>query len=127
LCDIVVDDNIMEGYVTVAEAARRLNRSIEQVRRYLREGKLPGRRIGLQWFIEEQALEGWAPRGRAAGVSEAVAKYEAGTMETKEKMKAEPLISEETWKRIDALREAIRKESGEFDVVAMVRKDREEH
>jgi len=126
-CDIVVVDNIMEGYVTVAEAARRLDRSIEQVRRYLREGRLPGRRIGLQWFIEEGALEGWAPQRRVAGVSEAVATYEAGPMDTKEKKKAEPLISEETWKRIDALREAIRKESGEFDVVAMLRKDREEH
>jgi len=117
----------MEGFVTVAEAARRLDRSIEQVRRYLREGKLPGRRIGLQWFIEEGALEGWAPQRRAAGVSEAVATYEAGPMETKEKKKAEPLISEETWKRIDALREAIRKESGGFDAVEAVRRDREEH
>jgi len=125
--DIVVDDNIMEGYVTVAEAARRLDRSIEQVRRYLREGKLPGRRIGLQWFIEEGALEGWAPPRRAAGVSEAVATYEARPMETKEKKKAEPLISEETWKRIDALREKIRGESGGFDAVEAVRRDREEH
>lgn len=122
----VVEDNIMDGYVTVAEAARRLDRSNEQVRRYLREGRLAGRRIGLQWFIEEGALDGWAPQRRAAGVSEATATYEVRPMETKEE-KAEPLISEETWKRIDALREAIRKESGEFDVVAMVRKDREEH
>ena len=117
----------MEGYVTVAEAARRLDRSIEQVRRYLREGRLPGRRIGLQWFIEEGALEGWAPRRRVAGVSEAVATYEAGPMETKDKKKAEPLISEDTWRRIDALRENIRRESGGFDAVEAVRRDREEH
>ena len=127
-CDIVVVDNIMEGYVTVAEAARRLDRSIEQVRRYLREGKLPGRRIGLQWFIEEGALDGWAPQRRAAGVSEAVATYEARSMETKEKKKkTEPLISEETFRRIDEVRERIRSRSGEFDVVAMIRQDREEH
>ena len=43
--------------VTVAEAAQRLERSTEQVRRYLREGRLSGRRIGGQWFIEEGALE----------------------------------------------------------------------
>jgi hypothetical protein len=35
----------LEGMITVAEAARRLNRSIEQVRRYLREGKFKGQRI----------------------------------------------------------------------------------
>jgi len=45
----------LEGMITVAEAARRLNRSIEQVRRYLREGKLRGQRIGNQWFVEESA------------------------------------------------------------------------
>jgi excisionase family DNA binding protein len=43
--------------ITVAEAAQRLERSTEQVRRYLREGRLTGRRIGGQWFIEEAALE----------------------------------------------------------------------
>ncbi len=46
----------MEGYITVPEAAQRLSRSTEQVRRYLREGKLPGRRIGNQWFIREPAV-----------------------------------------------------------------------
>jgi excisionase family DNA binding protein len=53
----------MEGVVdggellTVADAAVRLDRSTEQVRRYLREGRLSGRRIGGQWFIEQQALQ----------------------------------------------------------------------
>lgn len=46
----------LEGMITVAEAARRLNRSIEQVRRYLREGRLRGQRIGGQWFVEETAI-----------------------------------------------------------------------
>lgn len=40
----------------VPEAARLLDRSTEQVRRYLREGRLRGRRIGNQWFIEAAAL-----------------------------------------------------------------------
>ena len=46
----------MEGYITVPEAAERLSRSTEQVRRYLREGKLAGQRIGNQWFIREPAV-----------------------------------------------------------------------
>lgn len=46
-----------QALVTVAEAARRLERSTEQVRRYLREGRLTGRRIGGQWFIDEAVLE----------------------------------------------------------------------
>jgi excisionase family DNA binding protein len=47
----------LEGMITVAEAARRLNRSTEQVRRYLREGKLKGQRIGNQWFVEDSAIQ----------------------------------------------------------------------
>ena len=48
----------MEGLdlLSVAETARRLNRSTEQVRRYLREKRLRGHRIGGQWFIETKAL-----------------------------------------------------------------------
>jgi excisionase family DNA binding protein len=49
-----VDDQTL---VTVAEAAKRLDRSTEQVRRYLREGRLEGRRIGNQWFIDGAKLE----------------------------------------------------------------------
>ncbi len=45
--------------LSVAEAARSLNRSTEQVRRYLREGRLSGRRLGGQWFIEAAALRGF--------------------------------------------------------------------
>ena len=49
----------MEGrdLISVAEAARRLQRSTEQVRRYLREKRLPGQRIGGQWFIDAIAIE----------------------------------------------------------------------
>lgn len=45
--------------LSVADAARSLNRSTEQVRRYLREGRLSGRRLGGQWFIEAAALRGF--------------------------------------------------------------------
>lgn len=44
------------GYVTVQDAAKKLNRSAEQVRRYLRAGRLEGMRVGGQWFIQEEAL-----------------------------------------------------------------------
>lgn len=50
--------------VSVAEASRLLKRSTEQVRRYLREGRLPGHRMGGQWFIERAAVSGFADTGR---------------------------------------------------------------
>lgn len=43
--------------LSVAETARLLNRSTEQVRRYLREGRLAGRRMGGQWFIDPAAVD----------------------------------------------------------------------
>ena len=43
--------------LSVSDAAKRLQRSTEQVRRYLREGRLTGRRIGGQWFIERATLD----------------------------------------------------------------------
>jgi excisionase family DNA binding protein len=46
-----------EASVGVNEAARFLGRSTEQVRRYLREGRLHGNRVGGQWFISSAELE----------------------------------------------------------------------
>ena len=91
----------LEGMITVAEAARRLNRSIEQVRRYLREGKLKGQRIGNQWFVEEAAVK--APEG-------------------------DPLVPPELVERIRRRREAIRRRIGhDLDVVELIRQSREGH
>ena len=42
------------GMITVAEAAKRLKLSQEQVRRNLRDGKLRGQRVGNQWFVDER-------------------------------------------------------------------------
>lgn len=50
--------------LSVGDAARRLERSTEQVRRYLREGRLKGQRIGGQWFIERAALDHFAAATR---------------------------------------------------------------
>lgn len=51
--------------LTVAQAARMLDRSTEQVRRYLREERLQGQRIGGQWFIDRAALQEFADAARA--------------------------------------------------------------
>src|SRR5918994_6628196 len=50
--------------ITVAETAKLLGRSTEQVRRYLREGELPGRRLGGQWFIDRADAESFLLRRR---------------------------------------------------------------
>jgi len=118
----------MDGYISVNEAARRLGRSLEQVRRHLREGRLPGRRIGGQWFIEADALAGWRPGGRAVPrVSEAVATYEAKPMKTKGTKEFKPLIDPELLKQIEETAERIRSYAGDIDVVELIRQDREEH
>jgi len=117
--------------ITVAEAARRLGRSIEQVRRYLREGKLKGQRIGQQWFIEEASLGvRYEPREpRTLRVREPAAVMEAPSMA----MEAPRMTKEEIealFKRIDDRVEALRKRLGgdlNTDVVAMIREDRESH
>ncbi len=54
------DDSLM----TVAETAKLLGRSTEQVRRYLREGDLPGRRLGGQWFVDREDAEAFARQRR---------------------------------------------------------------
>lgn len=93
---------VSEDFITVADAAKILHRSIEQVRRYLREGKLPGQRIGHQWFIKREAL--MAHKGEA--------RYQ-------EQMR---LLEE-----IRRNREAIYKSTGRlFDGAGLVRQSREE-
>src|SRR5688500_2908205 len=52
------------GLITVADTAKLLERSTEQVRRYLREGELPGRRLGGQWFIDRADAEAFLLRRR---------------------------------------------------------------
>jgi excisionase family DNA binding protein len=118
---------IPEGTVTVAEAARRLGRSIEQVRRYLREGKLKGTRIGQQWFVHEASLgerefhyQG-RPAGRGHQVREVAAVIDAEAMARE---RTEALIRE-----VEAGREEIGRRLGgnvTIDVVDMLKADREE-
>lgn len=46
--------------VTVLEAAKRLGRDPETIRRWIRSGKLPAAKIGLQHMIDEEDLPGEA-------------------------------------------------------------------
>lgn len=43
--------------LTVPEAARRVGRNPETVRRWIREGKLPASKVGTQHVIEEDDLD----------------------------------------------------------------------
>ena len=93
-----------KGMITVAEAAKRMNRSIEQVRRKLREGKLKGQRIGNQWFVEEDSLTYARPARK-------------------------PLIPPAVMEEVRAVAQRIAEQNPGyvFDPVEMVRRSREEH
>lgn len=43
--------------LTVPQAARRVRRNPETVRRWIREGKLASQRVGTQHLIEEDAID----------------------------------------------------------------------
>jgi excisionase family DNA binding protein len=43
--------------LTVPEAARRANRNPETIRRWIRAGKLPSRKVGTQHVIDEEDLD----------------------------------------------------------------------
>lgn len=113
-----------EGMITVQEAARRLGRSIEQVRRYLREGKLRGERIGQQWFIEDASLASLPVRYRVRKPRTSQIREVAAVMETDKELRSE---IEALIREVDEHREAIRKRVGTFDVVKLIREVREEH
>lgn len=51
--------------LSVSDAAKRLQRSTEQVRRYLREERLKGQRIGGQWFIDRDVLDAFVANQQA--------------------------------------------------------------
>lgn len=64
--------------LTVPEAARRVGRNPETVRRWIRAGKLPATRIGTQHVIEEDDLAraaGLRRAGRSARIGETIAVY----------------------------------------------------
>ncbi len=130
--NVVVDDNIIppEEIITVMEAAQRLGRSVEQVRRYLREGKLRGRHIGQQWFIEEAALQAFYPSGHSSFryIREAAATFEVTRTDTMTSRISEAEI-EALAARIEARARVIAARSGgaELNIVNVLREERESH
>ena len=42
--------------LTLMQVARELGRSLEQVRRYVREDKLAAHKVGMQWFVMRRDL-----------------------------------------------------------------------
>lgn len=50
----------LDNYVTVAEAAKRLNIHPESVRRLIRASKLPAHKFSNTWLIERATLDQFA-------------------------------------------------------------------
>ena len=75
---------------------------MEQVRRYVRDGKLPAEKIGTQWFVQRQALEAFK-----AAISKASVK--------------------DVLTRARALRELIRSDTGAINVVDLLDESRRGH
>lgn len=46
----------LSNKLNVHEAAKAANRHEETVKRWLREGRLPGQKVGLVWFIDRVDL-----------------------------------------------------------------------
>jgi excisionase family DNA binding protein len=45
------------GELTPKQIAQRVNITPKKIRKLLREGKLPGRKVGREWLIKERDLE----------------------------------------------------------------------
>ena len=45
--------------ITVPEAAKRIGRNPETIRRWIREGKLPAHKVGTQHVIDEAVLDAY--------------------------------------------------------------------
>ncbi|MDQ6751080.1 MAG: helix-turn-helix domain-containing protein [Actinomycetota bacterium] len=64
--------------LTVPEAARRVGRDPETVRRWIRAGRLRARKIGTQHVIEEQDLDAVAEEPRTLPVPESWKRFDSG-------------------------------------------------
>lgn len=54
----------MTTLLTIEQAAERLGISQSLTRRYCREGKLQGFKLGSRWVVTQQAVETFTPRRR---------------------------------------------------------------
>ena len=57
-----------KGLVTLNEAAERLGVHYMTVYRYVRTGRLPGRKVGVEWRVDPADLDAFAGRAAAAGL-----------------------------------------------------------
>lgn len=57
--------------ITVPEAARRAAKNPETIRRWIRSGRLPARKVGTQHVIEEADLDGLLRADEVVGVPDA--------------------------------------------------------
>lgn len=86
--------------LAIKDVARALSRSLEQVRRYIREGKLPAEKLGMQWFVDPEDLDAFkGVLGTPTGL-DALA-------------------------RASSLRKSIEERGGRFEIVALLDESRE--
>lgn len=64
--------------ITVPEAAVRASRNPETIRRWIRAGRLPARKVGTQHVIEEEDLDAALGEPRAEGLPERWRWFESG-------------------------------------------------
>ena len=86
--------------LTLLQVSRELDRSLEQVRRYVREGKLPAHKLGMQWFVKQRDLMAF-------------------------RLGAKKATQEEVLARARSLRESIKARVGNLHVVDLLDESRE--
>jgi excisionase family DNA binding protein len=64
--------------LTVPEAARRVGRNPETIRRWIRAGRLPARKVGTQHIIDEGELDAVARAPASIPVPEPLRRFESG-------------------------------------------------
>ena len=72
--------------LTIKEAAVELDRSVGQVRRYVRDGKLPAKKIGMQWFVAPDELATF--KAGRNGLGRRMATWIESTIELREDIQA---------------------------------------
>lgn len=59
---IDITESVLEGYMTVKEAARYMNRSESLIRKLCSRGKIKGvKKIGTNWLIPKKAIVHYTP------------------------------------------------------------------
>lgn len=47
----------LTGYISVPDAAQKLDFHVEHVRRLLRQKELVGKKVGYMWFVSEESIK----------------------------------------------------------------------